>query len=90
MLTTFTGFTEWGREKIKQFKCSPDAFVQMSIQLAYYRVFGVCRSTYESAQTRKYAAGRTEVVRTVSNESVAWVKSMQDPAATVCRFDLIF
>jgi hypothetical protein len=32
-------FTEWGKGKIKQTLCSPDAFFQMAIQLAYYRVW---------------------------------------------------
>ena len=40
---------------------SPDAYAQMAIQLAYYRLKGTVRATYESAQTRKFLAGRTEV-----------------------------
>jgi hypothetical protein len=35
--------------------------------------------TYESAQTRRFKKGRTEVVRSVSNESAEWVKAMMDP-----------
>jgi len=41
-------------------------------------MFGVSRPTYESAQTRKYQHGRTETVRTVSADSIAWVKAMED------------
>ncbi|KAF9992389.1 Carnitine O-acetyltransferase mitochondrial, partial [Entomortierella chlamydospora] len=59
--------------------CSPDAYVQMIIQLAYYKMHGVSRPTYESAQVRKFQHGRTETCRTVSSESVAWVKAMEDP-----------
>ncbi|KAF9343895.1 Carnitine O-acetyltransferase mitochondrial, partial [Mortierella sp. AD094] len=61
-----------------KFKCSPDAYVQMIIQLAYYKMHGVSRPTYESAQVRKFQHGRTETCRTVSTESVAWVKAMED------------
>ena len=41
---------------------------------------GVC---YESAQTRKYQLGRTEVIRGASNESKAWAEVMLDPRETV-------
>ncbi|ORX90671.1 acyltransferase ChoActase/COT/CPT [Basidiobolus meristosporus CBS 931.73] len=68
----------YGKGLIKKFKMSPDAYVQMAIQLAYYKMFGVCRATYESAATRKFAYGRTETCRTVSADSVEWVKAMCD------------
>lgn len=74
-------FGDYGKGLIKKFGVSPDAFVQMAIQLAYYKMYGTCRPTYESSQTRKYAFGRTETTRSVSNESVAWVKIMNSDAA---------
>ncbi|KAJ6141785.1 hypothetical protein N7497_010884 [Penicillium chrysogenum] len=43
----------YGKGLIKKFKCSPDAFVQMTIQLAYFKMYGKNRPTYESASTRK-------------------------------------
>jgi len=64
---------------IKKFKCSPDAYVQMIIQLAYHKMYGKNRPTYESAATRKYQLGRTETTRTVSDESVAFCSAMADP-----------
>src|SRR5207245_2364176 len=33
-------YEEYGKGLIKKFKVSPDAYVQMAIQLAYYRMFG--------------------------------------------------
>lgn len=68
----------YGKGLIKQFKCSPDAYVQMIIQLAYYKMYGKNRPTYESATTRRFQLGRTETCRTVSDESVAWCTSMSD------------
>lgn len=50
----------------------------MVIQLAYQKMFGASRPTYESAQTRKFQGGRTETSRTVSTESVNFVKDMED------------
>ncbi|KFA71731.1 hypothetical protein S40288_09339 [Stachybotrys chartarum IBT 40288] len=70
----------YGKGLIKKFKCSPDAYVQMIIQLAYFKMFGVCRPTYESAATRRFQLGRTETCRTVSDESVAWCTAMVDSA----------
>ncbi|KAL1922551.1 uncharacterized protein VTP21DRAFT_10090 [Calcarisporiella thermophila] len=72
----------YGKNLIKKFRLSPDAYVQMIIQLAYYKVNGVSRPTYESAQTRKYQHGRTETCRTVSTDSVKWVQAMADKNIT--------
>ncbi|RUS16391.1 hypothetical protein BC937DRAFT_91265 [Endogone sp. FLAS-F59071] len=73
-------YNGYGKNVIKRFSLSPDAYAQMVIQLAYYKMFGASRPTYESAQTRKFQHGRTETCRTVSLESVAWVKAMEDPS----------
>ncbi|KAJ5342610.1 hypothetical protein N7541_011734 [Penicillium brevicompactum] len=54
----------YGKGLIKKFKCSPDAFVQMTIQLAYFKMYGKNRPTYESASTRKTTPPpREEVVK---------------------------
>lgn len=73
----------YGNEYIKKFKTSPDAWAQLVKQLAFHKMFdrpGVC---YESAQTRKYQRGRTEVIRAASNESKAWAEAMLNPSVTV-------
>ena len=72
----------YGADTIKTFKSSPDAWAQMMIQLAYYKFYGVSRPTYESASTRKFQLGRTETCRSVSDESVAWCKAMEDPSVS--------
>ena len=72
-------FQGYGKGLIKKFKCSPDAYVQMLIQLAYFKMYGKNRPTYESASTRKFKQGRTETTRTVSDESVAFCKAHHDP-----------
>ncbi|ORY65498.1 carnitine O-acetyltransferase [Pseudomassariella vexata] len=71
----------YGKGLIKKFKCSPDAYVQMIIQLAYYKMYGKNRPTYESAATRRFQLGRTETCRSVSDDSVAFCNAMNDPAA---------
>ncbi|KAI1623808.1 carnitine O-acetyltransferase [Exophiala viscosa] len=72
----------YGKGLIKKFKCSPDAYVQMVIQLAYHKMYGKNRPTYESAATRKYQQGRTETTRTVSDESVAFCDAMADASTS--------
>lgn len=72
-------FQGYGKGLIKKFKCSPDAYVQMLIQLAYFKMYGKNRPTYESASTRKFQEGRTETTRTVSDESTAFCKAHHDP-----------
>lgn len=72
------GYQGYGKGLIKKFKCSPDAYVQMIIQLAYFKMYGESRPTYESAATRRFQLGRTETCRTVSDESVAWCQAMED------------
>ena len=75
-------FTAYGKEAIKQYKCSPDAWAQMCIQLAFYKMFGHPCATYEAAQTRKFKLGRTETIRSCSLESLAFCQAMQDTNTT--------
>ncbi|UIZ23560.1 hypothetical protein KXD40_007671 [Peronospora effusa] len=70
--------TEYSKGLIKKFRVSPDAFIQMALQLAYYRNSGTITQTYESSMTRLYRNGRTETVRPVTNESKAFVFGMMD------------
>ena len=50
-------------------KVSPDAFVQMSYQLTYHRLFGKMGSTYEACAMKKWFHGRTETIRSCSMEA---------------------
>ena len=84
-------FQGYGSEWIKKHgKCSPDAYIQMSIQLAMGKLSTsmnigssggnsadyVPRATYESTQVRPFQYGRTETTRSVSTQSVEWVEAM--------------
>lgn len=70
----------FGKGFIKTCRCSPDAFLQMALQLAYYRDFGKFSLTYEASMTRLFREGRTETVRPCTIESAAWVKAMENPS----------
>ena len=75
-------FQGYGKSTIKTFKCSPDSFVQMAIQLAFYRLHGQPVATYESGGTRVYKEGRTETIRSCSQESLEFTTKMTDNNAT--------
>lgn len=56
---------------------------QMAIQLAYYKLHGRFVATYETGHTRAFYHGRTDTVRTLSTQSIAFVKAMRDPSSSV-------
>ncbi|XP_008409562.1 carnitine O-palmitoyltransferase 1, muscle isoform [Poecilia reticulata] len=75
-------FTEFGKGLIKKCKTSPDAFIQMALQLAQFRDQGVFCLTYESSMTRMFRDGRTETVRSCTCEAAAFVLTMEHQDAT--------
>lgn len=68
-------FQGYGKNFITSMGFSPDAFVQMAFQAAYYGLYGRVECTYEPAMTKMYLHGRTEAVRTISEESVHFVQT---------------
>ena len=58
---------------------SPYAYIQMALQLAWYRTCGEFTATYETVLTRLFHHARTETIRTFSRESRAWALAMMDP-----------
>jgi carnitine O-acetyltransferase len=68
-------FRGYGKNFITSMGFSPDAFVQMAFQAAYYGLYGRIENTYEPAMTKIFLHGRTEAVRSVSHESSEFVKT---------------
>ena len=71
-------FSDFGKSFIKTCNCSPDAFLQMSLQLAYYKVYNELCSTYESASTRRFHCGRVDSIRASHPEALVWTKAMAE------------
>jgi carnitine O-acetyltransferase len=67
-------FQGYGSTFMKQSGYSPDAYVQMAMQIATYRLWGEQAGTYEATQVRPFLHGRTETTRSVSTESAALVQ----------------
>ncbi|XP_065738383.1 carnitine O-palmitoyltransferase 1, liver isoform isoform X3 [Phocoena phocoena] len=76
-------FSAFGKGLIKKCRTSPDAFVQLSLQLAHYKDMGKFSLTYEASMTRLFREGRTETVRSCTTESCNFVLAMVDPTQTV-------
>ncbi|TFY81213.1 hypothetical protein EWM64_g2802 [Hericium alpestre] len=67
-------FKGYGKNFITSHGFSPDAFVQMAFQAAYFGLYGRIECTYEPAMTKAFLHGRTEAIRTVQPPSVEFVK----------------
>ncbi|KAG6855500.1 hypothetical protein H0H87_001987 [Tephrocybe sp. NHM501043] len=78
-------FRGYGKNFITSHGFSPDAFVQMAFQAAYFGLYGAqdlndlvfpgqTECTYEPAMTKAFLHGRTEAIRTVQPESVNFTK----------------
>uniref|UniRef100_A0A673YYV2 carnitine O-palmitoyltransferase n=1 Tax=Salmo trutta TaxID=8032 RepID=A0A673YYV2_SALTR len=79
-------FRDFGKGRIKKCRISPDAYIQLALQLAYYRDRGMFCLTYEASMTRLFREGRTETVRSCSNESCAFIKALEGgEVGKVCR-----
>ncbi|KAG9333491.1 hypothetical protein JZ751_011499 [Albula glossodonta] len=69
-------FDSFGKGLIKKCKTSPDAFIQIALQLAHFRDKGKFCLTYEASMTRLFREGRTETVRSCTMETCDFVRSM--------------
>lgn len=68
-------FNGYGKNFITSHGFSPDAYVQMAFQAAYYGLYGRIECTYEPAMTKAFLHGRTEAIRTVQSHTVDFVKT---------------
>ncbi|XP_009900020.2 choline O-acetyltransferase [Dryobates pubescens] len=71
-------FEKYGKEFIKKQKISPDAYIQVALQLAFYRCHRRLVPTYESASIRRFDEGRVDNIRSATPEAFAFVKAMSD------------
>ncbi|XP_034050349.1 carnitine O-palmitoyltransferase 1, liver isoform-like isoform X2 [Thalassophryne amazonica] len=79
-------FREFGKGRVKKCRVSPDAFIQVALQLAYYRTRRTFCLTYEACMTRLFREGRTETVRSCTSEISAFVHALEGgETADICR-----
>ncbi|KIK62459.1 hypothetical protein GYMLUDRAFT_41909 [Collybiopsis luxurians FD-317 M1] len=83
-------FEEYGADWIRSAGFSPDAYIQMAMQLGWYRTMGEFTATYETALTRMFNKGRTETIRTLTQESRSFVLAMLDSHSSIShKIDLL-
>ncbi|OCT72032.1 hypothetical protein XELAEV_18035016mg [Xenopus laevis] len=75
-------FKKYGKEFIKKQRMSPDAFIQVALQLAFYSCHRKLVPTYESASIRRFQMGRVDNIRSSTAEALAFVKAMVDDKTT--------
>ncbi|GAA54518.1 carnitine O-palmitoyltransferase 1 [Clonorchis sinensis] len=75
-------FRDFGSGFMKKAGFSPDAFMQISLQLAYFMDTGNFALVYESSMTRIFREGRTETVRSCSAEVVKFIRAISDNSTT--------
>ncbi len=81
-------FTDYGRSVSAKHKIHPEAYIQIAIQLAYYRTHGKPATTYCTATTRRFYHGRTETCRACTPESVQFAKAVIDGNTPVIELKL--
>ena len=75
-------FRDYGKASITSMGFSPDAFFQITLHAAYFRVYGRVRNGFEPVHTRQYLHGRTDVVRTTTPEAAAFARIFSDEKAS--------
>ncbi|XP_068106389.1 carnitine O-acetyltransferase-like [Hyperolius riggenbachi] len=71
-------FTDFGKQFPQKHNLSPGAFLQVCLQLAYYRYNGSLCATCEVVSLRTFHQGRSDVVRCSSPEALEFVQAADD------------
>uniref|UniRef100_H2YJS8 Choline O-acetyltransferase n=1 Tax=Ciona savignyi TaxID=51511 RepID=H2YJS8_CIOSA len=58
---------------------SPDAYVQVALQITYYKLYKRLVSTYESASTRRFREGRVDNIRAATVQALDLAKGLTEP-----------
>jgi carnitine O-acetyltransferase len=82
-------FPHYGKNFMTSMGFSPDAFVQMAFQAAYYGLYGRTECVYEPAMTKLYFHGRTEAIRPVTEESTDFVKTFWGGNPAAAKIDAL-
>ena len=79
-------YTRFGKDFIKKAKTNSDCFIQLALQLAYFKIYKKLVSTNEVVSTRRFIKGRVDHVHSNSRETLAWVKSMDTQSNLTVNF----
>ncbi|XP_071111606.1 carnitine O-acetyltransferase-like isoform X1 [Haliotis cracherodii] len=75
-------YDRYGKNFAKSQRLSPDGYIQVAMQLAYFRLYGKPCATYETASLRRFLHGRTDTIRSCSIDSFNFTKAMLDSSVS--------
>ncbi|KAI7799102.1 carnitine O-acetyltransferase b [Triplophysa rosa] len=75
-------FQRFGKEFIKQINLSPNSFIQVAIQLAYYRVHSEVCAACDIASLRMFRGGRTDYIRSPTNQMLSFIQAFDDDSVS--------
>lgn len=75
-------FQCFGKKFVKQLKLSPNSFIQLAIQLAYYRVHSEVCAACDIASLRMFRGGRTDYIRSPTNQMLSFIQAFDDVAVS--------
>uniref|UniRef100_A0A4W5NY34 Carnitine O-acetyltransferase b n=1 Tax=Hucho hucho TaxID=62062 RepID=A0A4W5NY34_9TELE len=70
----------FGKELPKQHNLSPNSFIQVALQLAYYKVHNEVCASCDIASQRMFRGGRTDYIRSPTNQMLKFVLTFDDPS----------
>lgn len=75
-------FKRFGKALPKTHNLSPNSFVQVALQLCYYRVHKEVCPTCDIASQRMFRGGRTEFIRSPTNQSLKFIEAFDDSSVS--------
>uniref|UniRef100_A0A3Q3WW76 Choline/carnitine acyltransferase domain-containing protein n=1 Tax=Mola mola TaxID=94237 RepID=A0A3Q3WW76_MOLML len=75
-------FKRFGKDLPKQHKLSPHSFIQVALQLAYYRVHNEVCAACDIISQRMFRGGRTEYIRSPTNQTLKFILAFDDPSVS--------
>ncbi|XP_051166865.1 carnitine O-acetyltransferase-like [Leptopilina boulardi] len=67
-------FKDFGSDEIKKWKLSPDSFIQIAMQVTFYKLQKKPPSQFQAVILHRFINGRTDCIRSTSSESVEFAK----------------
>ncbi|XP_028316633.1 carnitine O-acetyltransferase b [Gouania willdenowi] len=71
-------FKIFGKDLPKSYNMSPNSFIQIALQLVYYKVHSEVCPTCDIASQRMFRGGRTEFIRSPTNQSLKFILAFND------------
>ncbi|XP_051164327.1 carnitine O-palmitoyltransferase 2, mitochondrial-like isoform X2 [Leptopilina boulardi] len=84
----YISFKNFGKNSIKKFGASPDAIIQLAIQLGFYKQEGKFVASYEACSTAAFKHGRTDTVRPCTEQTNTLCSIFCDKSSTISNDEL--